>query len=562
MIMKKIKLLLTLTFLTIVIMAGYISCRKSDIPSSTIQSTETKFFTSHRGADPVEKTIVDFLIKENNKNQFIEKTVNQIGFPVWDKIIKRSKTSSNIVKTSMSIENKPFGIASEPCDVFYIPFVRDSQNYVNASMVITATSTDTSISYLCDWQYKSKSHGSVNDITTAENYATFFMYLDRNTLGHNQFKITDTTLFSKTHTNTGSRVVGFANKSNSNGSQIKVFSAQICLDVYVCNWLNDCGDHCDYLSCSSDFNPCYLVQSYCSAYDPSATSTDGITVAFPGTTVGGSGGGGSTPPTPCGIDVPSKAAQNNVTTFNTPCSSTTGWVHVTADRINNFDGTETFFAAGPPSQIVDINKMMKCFGNISDIGATYKIQLCVAIADINNPATMWKPIKNVGHAFLTFTKTNGNQSISQSIGFYPATAVKSLSFGLTASTILNDGFSGEEHGYNASLTLQDLSKNDFNTVIGQAITLGTHDYDLNDFNCANFAVYSINSIRGSSPINSVSITKNVYVPPSSYAPVTYSQSPSGLYQALAMLKNSNSVDAANIEIGVTKFAQTSKGECN
>jgi hypothetical protein len=38
-----------------------------------------------------------------------------------------------------------------------VPFARDSQNYVNAAMVIKASTTDTSFEYRCDWQYKTNS---------------------------------------------------------------------------------------------------------------------------------------------------------------------------------------------------------------------------------------------------------------------------------------------------------------------------------------------------------------------------------------------------------------------
>ena len=49
---------------------------------------------------------------------------------------------------------------------------------------------------------------------------------------------------------------------------------------------------------------------------------------------------------------------------------------------------------------------------------------------------------------------------------------------------------------------------------------------------------------------------------SSFVTIAFTQSPSGLYQKLVALKNAGGTDASNIEIGIDRPAEISKGECN
>ena len=136
-------------------------------PTQTLNTNalEEKFFNSHRTAEPTEKTLIEYLKRVNTKDKFIEQTVKQIGFPRWDKIITSAKKSK---------KRKSKNLIGDSIQIFYIPFVRDSQNFVNSSMVIEASLTDTSFTYRCDWQYAQY----VNDSTTAneaKNVASFFM---------------------------------------------------------------------------------------------------------------------------------------------------------------------------------------------------------------------------------------------------------------------------------------------------------------------------------------------------------------------------------------------------
>lgn len=88
---NKSKLLLALTIASLMMLS--ISCRKTELANSVTQgngisSVENNFFRSHRSGDSEENTIVNYLIRRNVQKHFIEETVEKIGYPRWDKIIK------------------------------------------------------------------------------------------------------------------------------------------------------------------------------------------------------------------------------------------------------------------------------------------------------------------------------------------------------------------------------------------------------------------------------------------------------------------------------------------
>ncbi len=120
----------------------YISCRKvdrqPDEPSTSL--IESKFFTNHVSPNPLVQAITQFTKGQNNKYQFVDKLVKQIGYPYWDKAITVASGASNRG-------------ASDSNYITFIPFVRDSQNYVNATLEVATSPTDTTFRIMCDWQY-------------------------------------------------------------------------------------------------------------------------------------------------------------------------------------------------------------------------------------------------------------------------------------------------------------------------------------------------------------------------------------------------------------------------
>ena len=159
---------------TILIING---CRKADVaanpPTETaiVNNIEQKFFNDNAPITPLVKALNGFLQRENDTLKFVEKTVRKIGYPRWDKAVT--------VSNSSNIANR--GNSGDSLTVTYIPFVRDSQIYVNAAMAIFTTSEDTTFIYYCDWQYKEHSFTSGVTITdsSAEKFALFFIMILR-----------------------------------------------------------------------------------------------------------------------------------------------------------------------------------------------------------------------------------------------------------------------------------------------------------------------------------------------------------------------------------------------
>lgn len=99
---------------------------------------------------------------------------------------------------------------------------------------------------------------------------------------------------------------------------------------------------------------------------------------------------------------------------------------------------------------IDLQKYFNCFDRIPDNGATYSIKLCADLPDNSNPDIVVVGV-TPGHAFLTITKTNGSQSVTQSFGFYPQSGPLSIFAGAVGSKIVDDGKAGFEHEVNASI---------------------------------------------------------------------------------------------------------------
>ena len=269
------------------------SCRKTDFVKdengNSINSIEEKFFNTHRSNDPIEQKLVDYIKRYNNKLHFVEQTTKQIGYPRWDKatIFKNEATSF-----TNSLDNSS--------TIYYIPFVRDSQNYVNASMSIVVNATDTTFSYLLDWQYKTlpNTPTSVND--DAEKLAILLMRLDKNVFGYNKFYITDSSLFRQ-----GNIKAKFITLDSSvNNGTSNSFTGNCTITVITYQFL--CGQNI-VTNNSSFLDPyCYsnVTSTYCDfpitgglivGGPPQGGNTSGGTSSGP--TSGGSGptgGGGGT----------------------------------------------------------------------------------------------------------------------------------------------------------------------------------------------------------------------------------------------------------------------------
>lgn len=291
------------TFLVALALLTYSACRKTDqSPEQSKEppknsAVEERFFNSNRTTDPTEKALVDFIKRKNDKEKFVEKTVAQIGYPRWDKAVSTSSRSK-----IMGRGNSDSSLAT-----YYVPFVRDSQNYVNASMIIKTYPSDTTFSYKCDWQYSELQNNPNSYADSAEYYAIFFMVLDKTVFGYTEFEITDTTLFRhNNHKPLKIKLDSLQIGGRNNLLEPIEFCQQTTISWQDCPWNNTtCGgpggscDNC-YL-CTSSVSWTYCWTEWIETGGGGGTGGTGGTGGG-----GGTGSGGGTTPPPCGGPIASR----------------------------------------------------------------------------------------------------------------------------------------------------------------------------------------------------------------------------------------------------------------
>ncbi|RYG03112.1 MAG: hypothetical protein EOO07_32235, partial [Chitinophagaceae bacterium] len=250
----------------------------------------------------------------NTRDQFVEQTVKQIGYPRWDKIIKQLSR-----KTSHNRRSVDSGY------IYFIPFVRDSAEVVNATMIISTTNTDTSINYLCDWQYKD----TVTTGMSSRAQSLLLMNLDKNVFGERLYKITDTAAFGKDDNQNFIRFVRLASSDNSLVNNLMVsVTITYCYEHYYasengqlvgCPPGPTCTDWIRGYKCENHIFWAFIEET--GGNQGGGTSTGG--------SGGGTPGGGTNFPPNCGV-VPVEPLV--ATRAVKPCDQGPGWTPVPVDE--------------------------------------------------------------------------------------------------------------------------------------------------------------------------------------------------------------------------------------
>lgn len=97
------------------------------------------------------------------------------------------------------------------------------------------------------------------------------------------------------------------------------------------------------------------------------------------------------------------------------------------------------------------------------------------------------------------------------------------------------------HDYDAKITME-IDESSFDAAMIQALYLAGHNsYDINDYNCTNYAIEVFNTVRDSS--------SEISIPDWTWGPKNFGQTPNGLYKEMAEMKangdNSVEIGAAN-----------------
>ncbi len=223
--------------------------------------------------------------------------------------------------------------------------------------------------------------------------------------------------------------------------------------------------------------------------------------------------------------------------------------------IKNDDPAFIDFELAENLPAIDLAKYLKCFGNIPDAGATCSIKIATDIPFDKDPTKFfdWGTL-SPGHTFLQIIKANGAQRIQQNIGFYPAEGYK---VGMTTEAVKGKLVDNAGHEFNASLVMDITPDQLKGILIHMQYLAGFIKYDIDDYNCTDFALEVFNYKRGG---NQLIIP--MYDIMGGMAP-NGTATPQGLYQQLKKMQSQGGPEAKNINIpGVKGYAGNSNGPCN
>jgi hypothetical protein len=189
---------------------------------------------------------------------------------------------------------------------------------------------------------------------------------------------------------------------------------------------------------------------------------------------------------------------------------------------------------------VKLSRRFECFHPVK-AEAVYTVTLCADVPDNDHPSKVYYK-KEPGHVFLIVEKKDSasqNNSLAQVFGFYPRRPVSSIVFKNVRCEILDNG----EREYNVAIT-KEISADEFQLLLDQAEVLTRKKYNINRFNCYDYALAVFNSLPG---IEKLPVTHVKF-------PFIFGRggSPCGLYKDLEKLKADSGAWAPYIKFGLFK----------
>ncbi|WP_153848391.1 hypothetical protein [Sphingobacterium paramultivorum] len=209
-------------------------------------------------------------------------------------------------------------------------------------------------------------------------------------------------------------------------------------------------------------------------------------------------------------------------------------------------GTAASYFVESPTEPINLQQLIECFNNIpSNAQTTYKITIHTALAEPGEPYQVYNATdKTPGHAYITMQKTNGSASRSLTFGFYPSSdSWMSILKNAEDSSIGKED--DEKRRSDASYTIN-VTSTAFNNARNVALSGSLQKYDLNDFNCTNYAIQVFEAAMGGGT--------GLQVPNSA---VGY-KTPSSLYLRLSDMKTAGTAGIST----TTTLAPTSTPPCN
>lgn len=510
------------TFVILSVVAVLYSCKKTDelnVSSTVVNSNiANKFFTIPTNTDDLVKRVAAEIENRNNKKEFIDAFSKQNGFPIWDKVIS--------IKGQ---QNKGQGIVSisETDTTVYIPLVQEDSLHVNGYILAKVNSDSIAVSYSLAQDYKAYPRIKTSSELTADEFIILIINLDKAVFGYHQFSVTDNSLFYNNEADTGdgaivTKTIRLTDKIYSNKNGLLSMET-FCQDVVVTICVERSVNIKHYNQSAGNYKPCndYMYENCWDVYTDDGNSGGG------GIPTEGGGGGEIPHDYPC-KPVLYPSVNPNPLPDCPPPGPGTGTEPNNIDVISSPNAPEYPDISENEPQ-VSLQSLFNCFAQIPDAGATYSVKLNVDLpvnSIWNAPFNLTK--KSPGHTFLTLTKTNGTQTISQSVGFYPIGSGGNPINPTAPGGFKNNGY--PDHEYNAAITAYNVSASQFTMVMNNLLSHENDTYNISNNNCTTIGLNAFNLLITPKITVEPFIVQLPTNPPQ--VPYLFMQSPQKLYKAI------------------------------
>jgi hypothetical protein len=197
------------------------------------------------------------------------------------------------------------------------------------------------------------------------------------------------------------------------------------------------------------------------------------------------------------------------------------------------------------SSEIDINNYLNQFNTIPDSASECAITIMVDLPADDDYGKYFHSGKGyIGHVFIALSKSLPIKTIIEYIGFYPQNPIRGLLSNIPVPPKFKDN---QLHGYDASLKM-DLRPESLRLVIQEIKELARYaQYSINNYNCTDFSLQVINTIRGVNPL---------IIPKNKSTQLSNSNdwnTPEGLYILLEKMKNTGCSESNNIIISNSKL---------
>jgi|GEM_PF-1415791 len=149
-----------------------------------------------------------------------------------------------------------------------------------------------------------------------------------------------------------------------------------------------------------------------------------------------------------------------------------------------------------PVSSINLQSRIECFNSVPSNSSTqYKITIHVHSAVQGSPAVEYSfSDDDPGHAYITLEKSNGSNIQRLSFGFYPKVDTWVSINKLPIASGIGEEYSNLLRRSDIRLT-RTITATKFNNAISQALTSSGKLYDLNDYNCTDYALEVFNSTQ-------------------------------------------------------------------